>query len=52
MLNLKEREERGRSIRNHILAYIKTGTLAELEKAENELAILMSLEGRHQGGQP
>jgi hypothetical protein len=44
MLSLKEREERGRSIRSHILTYIKTGNLRELDKAQDELTILRDLE--------
>jgi len=45
MLPLKEREDRGRSIRGHLLAYIKTGRTGELERARDELVILMRLEG-------
>lgn len=44
MVQLKQREERGRSIRAHILTYIKTGRVDELDKAQDELAILRQLE--------
>jgi hypothetical protein len=45
MVPLKEREDRGRSIRSHMLSYIKTGGTGELERARDELVILMRLEG-------
>ena len=45
MLPLKEREDRGRSIRARILDYIKSGRTGDLERARDELAILMRLEG-------
>lgn len=45
MLPLKEREDRGRSIRARILSYIKSGATGELERARDELVILMRLEG-------
>lgn len=45
MLPLKEREDRGRSIRARILDYIKTGRTGDLERARDELAILIRLEG-------
>lgn len=45
MVTVKEREERGRGVRNHVLVYTKTGRTEELEKALAELLILMRLEG-------
>lgn len=45
MLPLKEREDRGRSIRARILDYIKTGRTGDLERARDELVILLRLEG-------
>lgn len=44
MLALKDREDRGRSIRAHILTYMKSGRVDELRKAHQELEILQSLE--------
>lgn len=45
MVPYKERDERARSIRAHLLAYSKTGSLTELGAAHAELVILMRLEG-------
>lgn len=52
MLTQKDRDERARSIRAHLLKYSKTGSVDELTAALAELVILMRLEGAPHPNRP
>lgn len=44
MVSKKDRYERVRGIRAHLMVYMKTGRLDELDRAHDQLKILMDLE--------